>query len=1142
MRSLIFSACFVIVSILAVGQTPSTATVELERLMKESVSRQQQQAKRAKEYAEKNNVPLSFKDSKGNLVLLVDVDEFGLPLYKSTDNAGAAITTGASALGVGGALGLNLEGEGMFVGIWDGGSVSHQEYADRILGTQGNEDDHATHVVGTIIASGLNSSAKGMAPKAKAYTFDFANDESEMLTLVQPDQTSLLLSNHSYGLISGWNFNGSQWQWYGNPAISADEDYKFGYYSSNAAFWDQIAYNAPFYSIVKSAGNDRNNTGNGTRPPDCNGGAGYDCISDVSTAKNIITVGAVNKVFSYTGPTSVGMSSFSSWGPTDDGRIKPDIVAAGVGLFSSITGGNYGSLSGTSMSSPNATGSLLLLQELHKNLHGGEFMRAATLKALAIHSAKETGAHNGPDYKFGWGLLDVQAGAKVLLNEDESNVYVIEQTLTQGQTFELALTPKANEKIKVTLVWTDPPGAPVATSLDPTNIMLVNDLDLRISDDADNIRFPWILNPADPDAAATTGDNIRDNVEKLEFDLPEPRNYTLAISHKGSLFGGSQNFSLIVEYTSINDPRTVYYWIGGSGSWDNPSNWSLSSGGTSANTIPGANDRVFIDENSFSAPDQVIEVSDDVSCGSLTWLANQPASLSLNNNILQLNGNLIITSNSVNFSTPGTIRFNDSGSVNIGENDLSPIGFEFEKPNGSWTILSTGKIGGITLNEGILIGKNLDFELNKLFSVGSLTRSIDLTNTKITGLVESNLYGSNLSLLSKDAVMNLSPDAPSIIHWDGMYYEGQLVTNGEALQIAGESRYSNIHISGDVEFSSNNVIDQLTIEVGSLVKINSGSKLELSDLVVLESDPDNKTEISSTGAGSSELFFNGYFKLCFDNLIIDGIDIAGTAIINAGENSELTNSNGWVIENCDNILFPKFTTINSCVGSLVPFTDETSGIVDSWNWNFGNPTSDKNTSTNQSPYHVYDAVGDYEVTLTVSNSNTTRDFSRIISIKENMLLENHVLINFDNLFSFRASSTYQWYKDDQPIAGATARTYKFDNAPGTYFVLTIEDDCNMKSDDLVVSPVITNIPEPRLESEVFIFPNPVNGSYITITVPEELLSSSAALLNSLGTPVRRMVINENTNYFSIDGLPSGLYFIKIEGASKSIIKRLVVSK
>ena len=106
------------------------------------------------------------------------------------------------------------------------------------------------------------------------------------------------------------------------------------------------------------------------------------------------------------------MSSFSGWGPTDDGRIKPDLVTKGVAVKSCLADSNnaYATWNGTSMATPGATGALLLLQE-HYNDTYSTFMKAATLKALAIHTADETGPNPGPDYMFGWGLMNTAKAA-----------------------------------------------------------------------------------------------------------------------------------------------------------------------------------------------------------------------------------------------------------------------------------------------------------------------------------------------------------------------------------------------------------------------------------------------------------------------------------------------------------------------------------------------------------------------------------------------------------------------------------------------------------------------------------------------------------------------------------------------------------
>lgn len=504
--------------------------------------------------------------------------ERGRPQYLATDNANAAISTGANRLHPGGASGLNLTGSGVILGIWDGGTTrtTHQELAGRVTVIDGEprSGDHATHVSGTMIASGVVTSAKGMSFQATLHSYGWNNDDAEMATA---GSNGLRLSNHSYGYITGWYSNGVNWYWYGDVTLSTVEDNGFGLYDSTAQAWDNVAYNAPYYLIVKSAGNDRNGgpasqpvshyywepstsawtLSSAVRNLDGNG-TGYDTISYNGTAKNILLVGAVNDVLSYTGPSSVTMSSFSSWGPTDDGRLKPDLVANGVSLYSS-TGGtdtSYASFSGTSMSSPNTTGSLGLLVQHQRNLFGTDLL-AATMKALVVNSARECGTNAGPDYAFGWGLLNVDAAAATLSEDTIRPSTVTENLLSAGGTFTQTVYSDGSAPLRATMAWTDPAGTPPGWLLNPTTSVLVNDLDLRIGDGT-TTWAPWVLNPASPAAAATTGDNFRDNVEQVLVATPAAGYYTLTVTHKGGglMPSGSQAFSLVVSGAS-NPPATA---------------------------------------------------------------------------------------------------------------------------------------------------------------------------------------------------------------------------------------------------------------------------------------------------------------------------------------------------------------------------------------------------------------------------------------------------------------------------------------------------------------------------------------------------------------------------------------------------------
>lgn len=201
------------------------------------------------------------------------------------------------------------------------------------------------------------------------------------------------------------------------------------------------------------------------------------------------------------------------------------------------------------MAAPNVSGSLLLLQEHYQDTHGEASMKSATLKALAIHSADESGDGPGPDYEFGYGLLNTQTAAKVI-SEDGGAHRIIEETLSNSATVVTQVDvnePKA--VIKATLVWTDPPGTPVAASIDPPDLMLVNDLDLRITS-ASGVHQPWVLNPAVPEATATTGDNYRDNVEQVVISDGGPGTYFVEVTHKDTLLDSlNQDFSVIISVT-----------------------------------------------------------------------------------------------------------------------------------------------------------------------------------------------------------------------------------------------------------------------------------------------------------------------------------------------------------------------------------------------------------------------------------------------------------------------------------------------------------------------------------------------------------------------------------------------------------------
>ena len=269
----------------------------------------------------------------------------------------------------------------------------------------------------------------------------------------------------------------------------------------------------------------------------------------MQNSKNMLTVGAVSQVLTYTGPASVAMSSFSSWGPTDDGRIKPEVVTKGVAVKSPVASSDTAddSYPGTSMASPGVAGVGLLLQQYQYSLFG-EYMRAASLKGLIMHSADEAGYDLGPDYSFGWGLVNAQRAATILQSKQAETAIVSELVLNNGGSYTTTLAATGTSPLMVSISWNDPAAiANTSAEIDPTTLYLINDLDIRVTKDGETF-YPWTLDPAVPyDPAVRNTDNFRDNFEKIQIDSPNGV-YTITVTHKGTtLRGGMQNYTLIAS-------------------------------------------------------------------------------------------------------------------------------------------------------------------------------------------------------------------------------------------------------------------------------------------------------------------------------------------------------------------------------------------------------------------------------------------------------------------------------------------------------------------------------------------------------------------------------------------------------------------
>jgi hypothetical protein len=197
------------------------------------------------------------------------------------------------------------------------------------------------------------------------------------------------------------------------------------------------------------------------------------------------------------------------------------------------------------MSSPNLAGSLNLLVRYYETTHGDATPLSSTMKAVLIQTADEAGSADGPDYEFGWGLVNTLEAAHLIEADSLAPGQIAEDSLMNSGANTYYLYHDSSDAIRLTLVWTDPPGTSPPPSLNPSTPMLVNDLDLRLEHIPTSAIFhPYVMDPENPSNPVATGDNIRDNIEQIHIASPPAGYYEITVSHKSTL-ASQQYYSLV---------------------------------------------------------------------------------------------------------------------------------------------------------------------------------------------------------------------------------------------------------------------------------------------------------------------------------------------------------------------------------------------------------------------------------------------------------------------------------------------------------------------------------------------------------------------------------------------------------------------
>ncbi|MDQ6479881.1 S8 family serine peptidase [Dyadobacter sp. LHD-138] len=417
-------------------------------------------------------------------------------------------------------MGRNLRGEGVVVGVGDESNpLQHIDFSSRVINRAAIDfGAHGVHVIGTLAGAGIVSEKyTGYAPKAKIVSQLYSNILAYAPIYVQ--DFGMVITNNSYG---------------NNITDCAT----FGEYDLNSYILDQQAFQMPYLQHVFASGNS-----GGMNCAPFTGGFGS-VVGGYQAAKNVITVGNT---------TMEGdVWTTSSRGPVADGRIKPEISAQGRLVMSTYAVDNsYINSTGTSMASPAVSGGLALLYQQYRKLNNQNNPKNGLMKAILCNGTTDLG-HEGPDYQYGFGWLNLLRSVKMI----ENNSYLTGSATHGSSNLHEIQVPPGTAKLKVMLYWNDPAASVFASRT------LVNDLDLEVKNPSNITTLPKLLDPtpANVGNAASTGPDHINNMEQVIINDPGAGTYKINIKGTEILQNPQQEYFLV--YDAIPVATELTYPVG----------------------------------------------------------------------------------------------------------------------------------------------------------------------------------------------------------------------------------------------------------------------------------------------------------------------------------------------------------------------------------------------------------------------------------------------------------------------------------------------------------------------------------------------------------------------------------------------------
>lgn len=512
-----------------------------------------------------------------------------------------------------------------------------------------------------------------------------------------------------------------------------------------------------------------------------------------------------------------------------------------------------------------------------------------------------------------------------------------------------------------------------------------------------------------------------------------------------------------------------YFWIGGTGFWGDPNNWSLVSGNPAFTNgcIPGPEDDVFFDANSFGSPNDVVTIDVNTAyCRDMDWTgATGTPSFSYNGSsqLLRIFGSLTFINDMTVAINGVDMYFNGAlGNFTIESAGRTLPDVFFEGTGSTWTQLDGLFTRNFFLNSGTFQTANFPLTINIFSSRTAFQRTLDLGSSLMTVRAGATNNNSSTSWRSTGAnwdfregtstIQFVAGTLPSLISTPDTFYNVEFTSPAATARLYNNHHYKRVSFNGNAQLLSSASYDTLEFSPGKSYRLNSNATQTISNAGDLLSTgtPSSPIIIFASSVGTQAIIQKDSGIICLDYVDLRDNAAVGNADFFAGNHSANTSNNtGWVFDTCG-----LRDTLYICHGDSVLF-DEDDFSIGTWFWDFDDPASAPNNTSNlPSPSHVYSGPGTYEPTVDVfSLGSSDRRYKYVVvnPLPNGTLNQSYGTnpITYQDSATLTAGGgvTYQWSTGDTTASMTTL-------VGGTYSVtITDANGCSVVQQFILGDPL-----------------------------------------------------------------------------------------